>query len=337
MHLHRNAGCLLTIFVFACEPGTQVLENTWEPFQLAAGQEEASKCMSWTLENGNDLFINSVEMTAGPGWHHSNWFFVPDDHAIGNGPDGIWNCNSRDFNTLNAATAGGVLFAQSTQVTNEVQQFKPGVAIPIPPRSRVVGQIHLLNTTNSPLDTFLKLSITSIAARDVKVRLAPMSFFFQTLAIPPNSRSEFTTACDFRNPHQSQLDRPIDFNLYYVMPHYHALGQGMTLKTFDENGDMDTVFESMSNIGEPIGAQIEPKHNLTGSHGLRFSCFFDNPRSESVGWGIGDQEMCVFLAFTDSELAFTGGNVSGPLRDLGLVNGYQRFEGDCSLVLGIPR
>jgi hypothetical protein len=48
---------------------------------------------------------------------------------------------------------------------------------------------------------------------------------------------------------------------------------------------------------------------MTGYSRLRFSCDYFNNTSQTVGWGIGNQEMCVFLAFTDSTYLWGGGEV----------------------------
>jgi hypothetical protein len=39
------------------------------------------------------------------------------------------------------------------------------------------------------------------------------------------------------------------------------------------------------------------------------SCSYNNDRDQTVGWGVGDQEMCVVLAFTDSSFTWAGGAI----------------------------
>src|SRR5215813_1287935 len=120
---------------------------------LAAGQEHNALCQSWTLGNATDLWVNAVTLDTGGGYHHSNWFFVHDN--VFDGPDGAWECDSRGFNEVAAAISGGVLYAQSTQVRHEVQQFPPGVAVMVPAHSRIVGSTHLLNASPMPVTTDL--------------------------------------------------------------------------------------------------------------------------------------------------------------------------------------
>ena len=98
----------------------------------------------------SDLYINTIELTTGPGFHHSNWFFVP-EHFYADQPD-VFDCDETAV-TVTAAINGGVLFAQSTQLAQQTQAFPPGVAIHIPPHSKLLAQIHLLNPSDDPLSS----------------------------------------------------------------------------------------------------------------------------------------------------------------------------------------
>jgi len=52
------------------------------------------------------------------------------------GPDGLWDCDDRNYSQLQAAITGGVLYAQSTQARKEVQKFPDGVVVRVPPVPR---------------------------------------------------------------------------------------------------------------------------------------------------------------------------------------------------------
>src|SRR4249919_1126988 len=83
------------------------------PFSIPSNSEDTSKCVQITLHNDEPVFVNSVELTTGPGFHHSNWFFVPE--TLFPGDDGTFTCDDRKFNQASAGILGGVFFAQSTQ------------------------------------------------------------------------------------------------------------------------------------------------------------------------------------------------------------------------------
>ena len=70
-------------------------------FELTTGAEVLGLCQSATLHNDTPLWVNTIEMSAGSAWHHSNWFFVPESMYAG--ADGTWDCNSRNFDQVQAA------------------------------------------------------------------------------------------------------------------------------------------------------------------------------------------------------------------------------------------
>ena len=102
-------------------------------------------------QRGRDVRQPGRARHGGPGFHHSNWLFVPASNpatgVIGpfDGPDGTFTCADRGFDQAVAALKGGVLFAQSTQAQHDVQKFPAGAVIQIPAHSKIVATIHLLN------------------------------------------------------------------------------------------------------------------------------------------------------------------------------------------------
>src|SRR5262245_59443573 len=106
-------------------PQDLTLEREFTGIRVAPATESTDLCASWRLDNDRVLYVNQVDMEAGAGWHHSNWFFVPE--ATFSEDDGVWRCGV-DFDAVKAALTGGVLFAQSTQATDETQGFQQGAA-----------------------------------------------------------------------------------------------------------------------------------------------------------------------------------------------------------------
>ena len=276
---------------------------TFGPYHLTPSQEITDQCVSATLHNETELYINSVELTTATGFHHSNWFFVTGN--LYDGPDGTWDCASRSFDQANAATHGGVLFAQSTQSPHEVQKFPDGVALVIPPHARIVATTHLLDAGDIPLDVPLSLTITPIA--EVHTRLAALSFENESIELPPHRQSKFSIDCDIGTQSRNLTGAGPDFNIYYALAHYHDLGTGLTLEAVRGDGTTTTVYETANRIGDTLGGAISPAFSMQGYEKLRMSCSYNNDRDQTVGWGVGDQEMCVMLAFTDNELQWGGG------------------------------
>lgn len=287
------------------EWGTEKREFEFGPYDLAGGEEVTEDCVQITLHNETYIYINSVELTTGPGFHHSNWFYVPETTFAGE--DGTYKCDDRNFNEPVAAIFGGVLFAQSTQAPHEVQKFPDGVVIKIPPHAKIVTQIHLLNPTDEALTVRPKIGVQPIAESEVTTLMAGISFQNQSLQLAPSSQSRFTTTCEIGQKHREIFGRDPDFKIYYALAHYHELATKLTIEAVKDNGDAAMIYSTEHNVGDVLGGMLDPQFSMSGYTKLRMSCEFTNPRADTVRWGNGNGEMCVFLAFSDSTYNWGGG------------------------------
>lgn len=296
----------IALLASACA-GDDSPTKTYEfgPFHIEPGQEVDGSCVQITLGNDEYMNVNVVELTTGSGFHHSNWFYVPESTFAG--PDGTFTCDDRLFDQAVAAIRGGVIFAQSTQAPHEVQQFPAGHVVRVPPHHKLVAQIHLLNPTDVPLALEPNIKLTPIADDKVTVRLAGISFQNAGLALPPNMNSKFSVECNFDNDKMPEALRHPMFNIHYALAHYHELGTGLTLEAVKPDGESAIIYTTKNAAGDVMGGPIAPAFDMTGYTRLRMSCEYFNPRAQVVGWGIGDQEMCVFLAFSDSTFNYGGG------------------------------
>ena len=310
---------------------TQTLTHAFDPIFLGtdtSNREISGICQTWVLDNDEPLYVQRVEQSNNGGWHHSNWFFVPEDAYLPDydkeGPDakveGSWRCRDRGFREYLAAAAGGVFFAQSTQTLGEFQQFPDGAALEIPPRSMIVGSVHLLNISAGEMDSALTMKVTTVDREDVSVRLTPFSFSNTSLSIPPAvgdvpTESRFSMTCDMTDTFAEHIGGVPDYNIYYVLAHYHEWGNYFNLSYEHEDGSRDTILELSNSVGEPIGKTIDPPMNNNGANKLAVDCGYLNNTDRTLVYGLGGQEMCVFLAYTDSTLKVGIG--AGPNHPMG--------------------
>ena len=300
------------------------------PFEVAAHQEVTKSCVQISLHNPEAIYVSSVELTTGPGFHHSNWLFVPDTAFPGD--DGTFPCADRGYNEAVAAALGGVLFAQSTQSPHEVQAFPAGVAIPIPPQSKVIAQVHLLNPQDEALHLAPTIRIATVPRGEVSTQLSAISFEDHALALPARRQSRFSVDCDLAPLHNQRFGRDPDFKVYYALAHYHDLGTGLRLEAVKPDGTTATVYSTANRVGDALGGLIAPSFDMTGYTRLRLSCDFANPRDTTVGWGVGDQEMCVFLAFSDSKAHWGGGALSSDAGEPTILEGgVMSYTHDCNV------
>ncbi|MBX3162574.1 MAG: hypothetical protein KF773_41820 [Deltaproteobacteria bacterium] len=340
--MRRGAAVVLAIALVGCAGEDDKFDPNapmtlpFGPYELAAGEEHINDCVQITLNNDEAMYINAVELTTGAGFHHSNWFFVPE--TIFAGEDGTYRCNERNFNEPAAAIFGGVIFAQSTQAPHEVQQFPEGVVVKLPPRQKLVANIHLLNATDGTLKLSPKIELRPIPEAKVTTRLAGISFTNEALGLPPNKVSKFSIECDVATQHQAAFGKAPDFNIYYALAHYHELATRLDVEAVRADGSTTTVFTTSVLPGDVMGGMLTPTFGMTGFEKLRLSCTYFNPRAEVVRWGFGDQEMCVFLAFSDSPYNWGGGmleqdppaNETQVGNEMHYSNGCQVFANDAS-------
>ncbi len=310
----------------APDPDQAAYAHTFGVYGLEAF-EEAEPCVIWKLNNDQPLYVNRVSVGNDGSWHHSNWFVVPD--TLYPGPDGYFRCHDREFEELKSAVAGSVLFAQSTQSIIEHQQFGPGAVVKIPPHHSVVAGVHMLNLADRPVETELRMELGLIHPKDVTAILSVFRLTYGDLAIPAGGEARFTGECDF-----STALAGGSLKMHWVLPHYHYLGNHFRLSLLGGEADGEDFFALDGFNADANGKAFDPPIPLDSATGVRFTCGYLNPTDSEVGWGIGDQEMCVMLALVEADTlmdASVSTTTSVEMRD-----GIEHHTGECN-VLAVPK
>jgi hypothetical protein len=331
----RSVACVLLAGLLGCSDTPTPVDDGSQTFRfgtltLPPHSEDLGQCVALTLHNTEELFINEVELTTGPGFHHSNWLWVP-DHLFP-GPDGVFTCNERSYDQTAAGIVGGVFFAQSTQSTHEVQHFPEGVALKIPVGAKLVAQIHLLNSGDEPISLDPTIGFRTVPRQDVINKLASVTFEYHPLALPPQKRSRFTVECDLAPRHLEVFGTMPDFNIYYALAHYHEWGTGMTLEAVTADGTAAKIYSTEANVGDVLGGAISPAFSMAGYSKLRLTCDYYNDTAQTLYYGNGTGEMCIFNAFSDSPYNWAGGALdSGDPGQPTDVNGVMSFTHGCQV------
>ena len=311
---------------YTIDASTQTITHAFGALTLPAQSDNAQRCVSWRLGNEAALYVQSVRLANEGSFHHSNWIVVPEDAYPG--PDGYWSCPDRNFEEVSAAQQGTVLFAQSTQSFDETQKLSAGAVIKIPPRHKIVGLLHTLNTAPRDASSGLWLTLELLHPSSVKTIVTPMTMQYRDLAIPGNQESRFTGVCDLSIPHGLVSLQPLDLRLHYILPHYHYLGNYFDVSVIGGQHDGESVFRMTGFNGEGNGRAFDPPLALSGATGLRFTCGYDNWRGETVRWGNGEGEMCVLLALVEAD-AVLGSTVDLNTRLVDVKDDVHYFEGSC--------
>src|SRR5262249_31057057 len=123
--------------------------------------------------------------------------------------------------------------------------------------------------------------------------------------------------------------------VYYILPHYHRLANGFSINTLGGPDDGKLLDHVAAPNGDPLGKTFDPPIDMTAANGFSFSCSYQNPTTKEVVWGIGDQEMCEMLGFSESPTVYDayvddGMNMVGPTQ-----NGVVMNTGPCT-ILALP-
>ena len=309
-------------------PSTALIVHSFGDFELGPLQE-TEPCVQWTLHNEQPLYIDTVILSNDGGYHHSNWLVVPED--VFPGEDGYFNCNERGFNELQAAVTGTVLFAQSTQSRYETQDLPDGVVVKIPPRHKLVAGVHLLNLSSADLTSELRMGLQIVHPEQVETIVAPFRLNYEDLAIPAQKQSHFTGECNLSSQYEAKAGVPLDLKLYHVLPHYHYLGNYFSVEIIGGPRDGEQIYLHEGFNADGNGLTFDPPIDLTGATGLRFTCGYDNWRDKEIGYGIGDQEMCVMLGLADMRVMMNASVDSGT-QLVGADGDTLLHEGPCSTI-----
>jgi hypothetical protein len=277
---------------------TPDFSHTFPSITLNPGEEVTGRCQSVTLNNDSPIFVNKIVATNEGRFHHSNWIWVPDTSYTG--PDGTWTCTDRGFDQVLAGAFGGVFFAQSTQSGTDTQAFPPGVAFQVPAHARVIGDVHLVNSASTPFTTSFHFDVYGLPQSDVRVELQPMAFTNLSLDIAPMMETQARMQCATPQP---------DFDVYYVLPHFHVLGQWLSVDVAGGAMNGTNIFRSQGSFGDSMGRTFDPPVSVVGASGLVITCDYQSTRSATVHYGNGDQEMCVALLYSSGKKA--GGETLG--------------------------
>jgi hypothetical protein len=181
------------------------------------------------------------------------------------------------------------------------------MAVQLPPKSKLIGQIHLLNRGDETLTLAPTIELEPLAEADVTTKLNGISMEFHPLSLPPRKQSRFSVDCDLAPLHQQNLGTDPDFKIYYTLAHYHEWGTRLLLEAVSPTGTASTIYTTQNSVGDALGGILSPPFDMTGKTRLRLTCEYYNNTDGMIYYGNGGGEMCVFLAFSDSPRLWGGG------------------------------
>lgn len=315
-------------------PDRALVRHAFGAYSLSPGEEDSSLCLSWTLDNDEALYVQAATLSNDGYWHHSNWTVVPED--LYDGPDGYWPCRDRDFNQVIAAVSGTVLMAQSTQSVFEEQRFPEGLVVKIPPRHRIVAGIHFLNTSGRPVETDMRMGLDIVHPRDVEGILRPFHLDNRLLDLPPRSERRFRMDCNLEDAYEAVTGGPLDLEVRYVLPHFHKRANSWRLEISGGPRDGELVHEVVGFNADANGIAFDPPLTLEGAEGLRMTCGYVNRTDATLGYGVGENEMCEMLGLATGTAIIDVGADRAAGTTLAMEDGIPTFTANECNVTVLP-
>jgi hypothetical protein len=286
------------------------------PPRTLAPTEEVEDCQAWAYPNIKYMNVYAARLYTTGGLHHSNMYGVP---LSSSGPSPYPACNSGQADLFTqvpnwlAGNITDVLFANSTQIDGGEQiVFHPGMAFSITTEGREVATtIHWLNVTANDVTSETVYDFFTMPDDQVTQPLVPFVFENESFRIPPHSVGEITTTCDLVE----------HGNIVSIMPHTHKRATAFTVDLLRGDGSSERIFEAGSFDTSSDIRVLDAPVSLEGFTQIRHQCTVNNDLSDTIVWGIGQNEMCTLFGYlyppTAQLLGYVGSGDNCLALDLG--------------------
>lgn len=292
------------------------------PPQTLTPSEETEGCRAWAYPNIKYKNVYAARLYTTGALHHSNMYGVPLSSA---GPSQYPACNPGQADifaqvpNLLAGDIMDVLFANSTQIEGGEQiVFRKGMAFPITTDGREVATtIHWLNVTSKEVTSETVYDFFTMPDDQMTETLVPFVFENQAFEIPPRTVGDITTTCDLVE----------HGTIASIMPHTHKRATKFEVDLIRGDGSEERIFEDSSfDVSTDIKVYDEPI-SLEGFAKIRHRCTVNNDLTDTIVWGIGQNEMCTLFGYLYPPSAQMLGYVGSPDSCLSLDLGSKRGQG----------
>jgi hypothetical protein len=291
------------------------------PPQTLEPSEEVEGCRAWAYPNIKNKNIYAARIYTTGALHHSNMFGVP---LASTGPSPYPSCTSGQadlFQQVPNLLSGNildVLFANSTQIDGGEQiVFRKGMAFPITTEGREVATtIHWLNVTSKEVTSETVYDFFTMPDDQMTETLVPFVFENEAFSIPPQSIGHIDTTCDLVQ-HGTVVS---------IMPHTHSRATAFEVDLIKSDGTSQRIFEDKAfDTSSDITVFDEPI-SLEGFTKIHHRCTVNNDLSDTIVWGIGQNEMCTLFGYLYPPSAQMLGYVGSPDNCLALDLGSRRAQ-----------
>jgi hypothetical protein len=268
------------------EPPKAGFRLVMTPVELDPGEEQTF-CVAWPFPAQKRDLVYAAKIYTSGGLHHSNVYSSVIDPQLGNNPYPGCHPGADDVFAQIGEGIPDVLFANSTQVQGaETLLFPAGMAYRLHLDREVVANVHLLNTTPEPITAEVVYDFYTMPEDALEEELVPLVLDNEVIDVPAMQTGT------------SEADCPVwNGSIVSLMPHNHEFTDRFLVETIDANEQSTVIYEKTGFDTDTDIAVFDEPISLDSVDRLRFSCRYVNTKSEPLGYGLGDQEMCILFGY----------------------------------------
>jgi Copper type II ascorbate-dependent monooxygenase, C-terminal domain len=249
---------------------TRLIGRTWS---LPGGQPDTYKCVRFTATR--DMFITGFKAQAPLGTHHTVLSIANTGSA--HGADGEYDCSVGSLGLK-------MLFASG--VGTQDYDFPSGAAIKITAGDQVHLNLHLYNTSDSPIsgDSAILIKTVPAAPTNLAEMVFAGKFLFNISGNQPGVSQIVSGGCTVAGGR--------DYQLFAVWPHMHQLATHQKV-TLTHAGTTTVLHDDAFAFGEQNFFEQAPQIHVVGGDQIRVECTYVNNTGHNVPFGdSSDAEMC---------------------------------------------
>jgi hypothetical protein len=291
-------------------PAGQGVQFKMETTLAASSEDERCKFVTTT----DDLWVHQEAVQYTPGSHHfilwsTTYSSIPTQDITGTTVDtsGVFECPGGPPAAWNVDRyVGG---SQSADAPSVLGDLPAGTALHIPAGSVLMMDLHVLNTTTSPLPVTVLMNLETIPASQVAQEAGIYFFYNPFIAIPPGAAAQARMSC------------PVTSNVMLTtqQTHMHKWGKGGVANLLDATGAMvQQLYKSGTWEDPPVTRWSSPAMALQAGQQIDYECNYQNNGTTTIIQGLSavTNEMCVLAgAYYPRDTKFETCGTSGQFAD----------------------
>lgn len=264
------------------------------PFEIPANTDR-ELFIYQELNNAEQLYIKSFEITMAPGSHHFILYNFDENLATNIYPQsGLIRDVYNDNGGYNFATLYYTQFHQfvvGTQWPKTRYTFPEGVALPVPANSGFDVNSHYANRSDAPIMGEVYANIHTVNQSEVVYEAKILNLNNNEFSLPAGQVT--TLEKEFKFSEERHV-----FQLWS-----HAHSHMVSFKVFIAGGDRDgeLIYVAYDWEHPPI-LQLDPPLVLNAGEGFRLETTYDNDEDRALGFGLRstDEMMILFGAYYET-------------------------------------